>query len=226
MGNTIYGFNSNAGSIFDFTLYSATPALTIYDSGGTDTLDCSGYSQSQTIDLTPGSFCSIGGFTHNIGIFTTTVVENAVGGSGADTITGNSADNVLTGGGSDDNIDGGVGNDTAVYSGARANYTATLLANGSIRLIDTRIASPNGTDTIQNVEFYQFLDGTPDDLAIAELVIVAAVPFDRGRECHEGRGQQRHDAVHLHGDAGRRYQRRDLGQLRGDRHRCKPGQRN
>jgi hypothetical protein len=47
-GNTIYGFNSNAGSIYDFTQYAGlgTPALTIYDSGGTDTLDCSGYSQN------------------------------------------------------------------------------------------------------------------------------------------------------------------------------------
>ena len=108
-GDTVYGFNSNAGSIFDFTLYTAfgTPAFTIYDSGGNDTLDCSGYSMSQTIDLTPGSFCSVGGYTHNIGIFTTTMIENAVGGSGNDTITGNSADNTLSGGAGADTISPG-----------------------------------------------------------------------------------------------------------------------
>jgi serralysin len=59
-GNTTYGFNSTAGSIFDFTQYTGTPALTIYDSGGGDTLDCSGYSQNQTIDLTPGAANSRG----------------------------------------------------------------------------------------------------------------------------------------------------------------------
>jgi serralysin len=67
-GNTVYGFHDNAGSIFDFTAYSQAPALTIYDSGGNDTLDCSGYSVAQTIDLHPGSFSSVGGLVHNIGI--------------------------------------------------------------------------------------------------------------------------------------------------------------
>ena len=115
-GDTVYGFNSNAGPIFDFSLYTAfgTPACTIYDSGGNDTLDCSGYSMSQTIDLTPGSFCSIGGYTHNIGIFTTTIIENAIGGSGNDTITGNSANNTLSGGAGADTMAGGLGNDTYV----------------------------------------------------------------------------------------------------------------
>jgi len=41
-----------------------------------------------------------------------TVIENATGGSGADTINGNSAANVLTGGGGDDVLNGNAGNDT------------------------------------------------------------------------------------------------------------------
>src|SRR5206468_10391307 len=43
-GDTVYGFHNTAGSIFNFSAYSEAPALTIYDSGGNDTLDCSGYS--------------------------------------------------------------------------------------------------------------------------------------------------------------------------------------
>ena len=54
-GDTVYGFNSNAGAVFNFGNYTSAPALTIYDSGGTDTLDCSGYSAAQTIDLHAGS---------------------------------------------------------------------------------------------------------------------------------------------------------------------------
>ena len=53
-GDTVYGFNSNAGAVFNFAAYSPAPALTIYDSGGNDTLDCSGYSAAQTIDLHAG----------------------------------------------------------------------------------------------------------------------------------------------------------------------------
>jgi len=52
------------------------PALTIYDSGGNDTLDCSGYSAAQTIDLHPGAFSSVGGLVHNIGIALNTTIEN------------------------------------------------------------------------------------------------------------------------------------------------------
>ena len=88
-GDTVYGFHSNAGSIFDFTAYSQAPALTIYDSGGNDTLDCSGYSAAQTIDLHAGAFSSVGGLVHNIGIALNAIIENAIGGSGNDTLIAN-----------------------------------------------------------------------------------------------------------------------------------------
>jgi Ca2+-binding RTX toxin-like protein len=113
-GDTIYGFHSNAGSIYDFASYGTAPALTIYDSGGTDTLDCSGYSQNQVINLTPGSFCNVGGLVDNICIYSTAVIENAIGGSGNDTITGNAVANVLNGGAGNDTLNGAGGADTLV----------------------------------------------------------------------------------------------------------------
>ena len=85
-GDTVYGFNSNAGAVFNFAAYSSAPALTIYDSGGNDTLDCSGYSAAQTIDLHPGAFSSVGGLVNNIGIALNTIIEKAIGGSGNDTL--------------------------------------------------------------------------------------------------------------------------------------------
>ena len=63
---------------------ASAPALTIYDSGGNDTLDCSGYSAAQTIDLHAGAFSSVGGLVNNIGIALNTIIENAIGGSGND----------------------------------------------------------------------------------------------------------------------------------------------
>jgi hypothetical protein len=133
-GNTTYGFNNNAGSIFDFAHYSGTPAFTIYDTGGSDTLDCSGYSDAQTINLNGGTWSSIGGYVNNIGIFTNSMIENAVGGSGNDTFVGNSADNTFCGRGRDDTIDGAGGTDIAIFSGLRAAYTLTDLGNGSVRV--------------------------------------------------------------------------------------------
>lgn len=62
-GDTTYGFNSNAGrDAFDFDLTPA-PVMAIWDAGGVDTLDASGYATNQIIDLREGSLSSIGGVT-------------------------------------------------------------------------------------------------------------------------------------------------------------------
>jgi len=124
-GNTIYGFNSNAGGVYDFTS-NAVPALCIWDGGGTDTLDVSGYGSNQVVNLTDAAFSNVGGYTGNVSIAYGAQIENATGGSGADSITGNAVANVLTGNGGNDTLDGGVGNDTltggagtdALYGGA------------------------------------------------------------------------------------------------------------
>lgn len=62
-GDTVYGFNSTAGrDVFDFTINKA-PTIAIWDAGGIDTLDASGYATNQEINLNPGSLSSIGGLT-------------------------------------------------------------------------------------------------------------------------------------------------------------------
>jgi serralysin len=59
--DTVYGFHSNAGNaIYDFN-QNPYPYLSVYDAGGNDTIDLSGFTISQFIDLHPGSFSSIGG---------------------------------------------------------------------------------------------------------------------------------------------------------------------
>ena len=72
-----------------------------------------------------GSLDSNGGMylgQENFGISINAVIENALGGAGDDTITGNTADNELTGNAGDDTIDGGDGTDTAVFTGNYADY--------------------------------------------------------------------------------------------------------
>ena len=63
-GDTTYGFNSNAGrDSYDFALTPA-PVMTIWDAGGVDTLDASGYATDQIVDLREGALSSIGGVTY------------------------------------------------------------------------------------------------------------------------------------------------------------------
>ncbi len=137
-GDTVYGFNSNAGAVFNFAAYTSAPALTIYDSGGNDTLDCSGYSSAQTIDLRAGAFSSVGGLINNIGIALNAVIEKAVGGSGNDTLIASGAACTLSGGNGSDTLMGGAGNDTLIgglgldiLTGGSANDTFAFLLGQS-----------------------------------------------------------------------------------------------
>ncbi|QIS94618.1 matrixin family metalloprotease [Nitratireductor mangrovi] len=113
-GDTTYGYNSTAGSIYDFNFYSSSsvPIFAIWDAGGTDTLDGSGTGLGQDINLNAGTYSSMAGETENVGIAYGAVIENAIGGTGNDTIRGNAANNSLSGGAGNDTLFGGDGTDT------------------------------------------------------------------------------------------------------------------
>ena len=83
-----------------------------------------------------------------------------IGNAGANVMVGNKGGNVLTGAGGNDSIDGAGGADTVVFSGLRSQYQVTVLSGTSATLADTRGGTPDGTDTISNVEFVRFADGT------------------------------------------------------------------
>jgi serralysin len=110
-GDTTYGFGSNSGrDIFNADL-NPNVSYTVYDNGGTDTLDYSQYADNQRIDLNSETFSNIGGRVGNVTIARGVVIENARGGAGNDTIIGNSVGNQLFGFAGNDNISGGLGND-------------------------------------------------------------------------------------------------------------------
>lgn len=155
-GDTVYGFNSNADRAW-FSAASASTSLifAVWDAGGIDTFDFSGYTQNQVIDLRQGAFSNVGGLIGNVAVAVGTVIENARGGLGADRLIGNSADNVLTGHYGNDIIDGGLGSDTAAFLSRRSEYTITV--SGQTVTV-THVAE--GTDTITNVEFLRFSDMT------------------------------------------------------------------
>lgn len=142
----------------------------IWDGGGSDTIDGSGITQALCLYLEPGYWGYVGSkstlisasgqITVNFG----SVIENANGGTGNDTITGNSAANQLTGafgndtldgGGGNDTLDGGAGTDTAVMQGMRSSFTITKGTSGFI-IVDN--SGSLGTDTLSNIETVSFLD--------------------------------------------------------------------
>lgn len=201
-GDTTYGFNSNAGrDSFDFVKTPA-PTMTIWDAGGIDTLDASGYKTNQVIDLNPGALSSIGGITadefpsfaqvnanrashgmppvsqalydsnraafmsnpafygriqDNVGIAYGATIENAVGGSGNDTMLGNTVDNVLTGNAGNDLIASGLGNDT--LNGGIGNDEMLGSLGDDLYFVDvsgdivTELAG-EGTDTVSSAISY------------------------------------------------------------------------
>jgi flagellin-like hook-associated protein FlgL len=91
---------------------------------------------------------------HNLGIAKSAQIENAIGGSADDTITGNALDNMITGGGGNDTIDGGEGNDVAIFSGNKGGYNISTIGDTT-----TVSGGADGTDTLTNIEFLQFKAG-------------------------------------------------------------------
>lgn len=164
-GDTTYGFNNTSGrTVFDAAL-NPNVAYTVYDSGGIDTLDYSGFFNSQVIDLNPEAFSNVGGYVGNVVIARGVLIENAIGGFGHDTIIGNSAANslhgnggndILDGGGGNDALNGGAGMDTGVYSGLFRSYGASL--NDASGTVSGGVEG--GTDTLASVEHIEFQDGT------------------------------------------------------------------
>jgi serralysin len=131
-GDTVYGFNSNAGRPWFEAVSSASiMQWAVWDAGGRDTFNFSGYSSNQVIDLRPGFFSDVGGFRGNVAIARGVDIEDAIGGAGADLMTGNNLDNRLTAGGGSDTVFGGDGADT-ILEASGANYLRGDAGNDSV----------------------------------------------------------------------------------------------
>jgi serralysin len=157
--DTVYGFNATTDEPWNSIKTSFSKAVfAVWDAGGADTLDFSGYGQNQLIDLRPGDFSSVGGLTGNVAIAQGVTIEAAIGGSGADTMIGNDAANTLTGGGGNDTLTGGDNRDTASYSGSSTSYSWSRVSDGVWTIRDLRTGGPDGTDTLNSIEQLRFAD--------------------------------------------------------------------
>ncbi len=148
------------------------------------------------VSLTANSSNIVAAITNGVTAATTTHIEDAQGGAGDDAILGGTEDNGLWGGAGNDRIegragadhldggtgddlliggeandvlDGGAGQDSASYTGARADYDVALTAGGFV-LTDLRVGG-EGADTVLGVESFVFSDGT-----VAAALLTGVIP--------------------------------------------------
>jgi serralysin len=181
-GDTVYRWDPTTGQESINGVALAAPGgntifQTVWDGGGNDTYDFSNYTTNLAVNLQPGGWVTTSSVQlANLGVGHTaignianaylyggnpaSVIENAIGGSGNDSIVGNAQNNKLTGGPGNDILDGMGATDTAVYTGPSPFYQATQNADGSFTVADLRAGHPDGTDTLKNIEFLQFSDTT------------------------------------------------------------------
>ena len=136
-GATTYTWSSTTGELFinGVSQNLATGdhiLMTIWDGGGNDTYDFSNYTTDLEVNLNPGAWTTVSeaqlanlgpmasphlarGNIANALLYqgnTASLIENAIGGVGDDTMFGNAVANTLTGNGGADTLKGGGGNDT------------------------------------------------------------------------------------------------------------------
>jgi len=166
----LYGANTlhNTGDTIH-TFDPETPFIqTLWDASGEDTLDFSNFSKNNVIDLNGGTNSTIKGnsgwsYENILGLAYGIEIENALGGSGSDILTGNALGNVIQGNagndtifadGGSDTIKGGTGIDTLKYTLAQANYTLTVgKTNSTIKEI-----SSSTNDSFSTIERIVFAD--------------------------------------------------------------------
>ncbi|MCC0069318.1 MAG: M10 family metallopeptidase C-terminal domain-containing protein [Rhodobacteraceae bacterium] len=206
-GNTVYGVGHTLtgalGQLLDAiyvtpnsAVYDGAPlAFTIYDVGGTDTIDYSDDTVAQRVDLTPEAISDVYGRIGNMVIARGTIIENYVAGSGDDSVTGNAANNDLRGGGGNDSLLGGSGNDTLnggsggdVLDGGSGTDTVSYEGStGSLRVdlmfagINTNVAAGDSYVSIENLIGSQGFDNLRGTTGANRIEGMANVDYVFGR---------------------------------------------
>ncbi|MEI6332489.1 MAG: Calx-beta domain-containing protein, partial [Pseudanabaena sp. ELA645] len=198
--STVFGYTDGLKTVGNLTNSSPTK-LTLWDSGGIDTLDFSNLSidgSGYRFDINEGGWLTTqaafnndtyearGDVSGNIYTLTSygtrlaygVQIEKAIGTISNDTFYGNSLDNSFTGRLGNDALFGGAGNDVAIYSGLRAQYQVSTNATGGFTITDF-IANRDGADSLNGIEFIQFSDqtislasNTLPTLIISDIVIL------------------------------------------------------
>ncbi|TMJ13747.1 MAG: hypothetical protein E6G94_11090 [Alphaproteobacteria bacterium] len=162
-GDTVYKWSPDSGN----TLIDGVPGIipggntifvALWDGGGTDTYDLSAYVESVRVDLAPGAWVKTNlaqladlgtghraeGNISNPFLYhgdTRSLIENATGGAGDDTLFGNQGANWLVGGAGNDDLDGRAGADRMEGGAGNDDYVVSDIGDLVIEGVDGGIDS-------------------------------------------------------------------------------------
>ncbi|HZZ29563.1 MAG TPA: calcium-binding protein, partial [Pirellulales bacterium] len=168
--NSLYGQAGNDTDVFNpATLSSATDYIDEAGNADSDTLDFSAFTDGITVDLSSTSAQPIDNANSSLlslTLYENNGVENTLGGSGNDTLTGNTRDNYLFGGDGDDTLSGGDGND--FLEGGKGNDSLTggdgddtyifNPANSSTGLLGSDTITESANTDSDTLDFSNFTD--------------------------------------------------------------------
>ncbi len=106
------------------------------------------------------------GFVKNVAIAYNCIIENAVAGSGSNTIIGNDAANVLTAGAGVDRLEGGAGNDTFLFTAAQLTKSDTVLGGAGFDQLAMTTAGTVAAGGVSGVETYTLANGAGNALTL------------------------------------------------------------
>ncbi len=163
----LYGKNNNTRSGDSTYSWDNPFVATIWDAGGNDTISAANQSLDAVINLNAGEFSSIGStgqidsvtgrstkIIDNLAIAFDVLIENAIGGSGNDTLIGNSVSNVLQGGRGNDTLIGRSGGDTLIGNDGidTADYSKSDTGVSVNLITGVGVGGDAEGDTLQSIE--------------------------------------------------------------------------
>ncbi len=173
----LYGANMdyNTGNDHYFFAEGEAHMEILWDAGGIDSINYTLHIEDEFIDLREGQLSSTHGIADSLRIAYNTVIENARGGRGNDTIIGNEIRNRIWGNEGNDLIEGGGGNDL-LRGGAQGDIYRWNLGDGRDTI---REEGAGGIDAIEfrdpsgllnlledDFTFYRFGDTLRVDLTL------------------------------------------------------------
>ena len=234
----LYGANTTYRTGNDtYTFAPDSPFfMTLWDAGGNDTLSVANFHQACRIDLRAGSFSDIviqadplpagsSGATatydgtDNLAIAFGVTIENAIGGSGNDTLTGNAANNHLDGRAGADRMTGGNGSDRYYvdHTGDRVSESSASVTTGgkdtvysylsaytlpsnveNLRLLSSETANGTGNrldNTLYAGAGNNLLDGSSGTDTVSYAYATGGVTVSLARDSAQATGGSRSDRL-------------------------------